>query len=437
MGRIEKTVFLSYRRTNALAARAIFQNLTHHGYDVFLDFNGIASGDFETVILENIRARAHFIVLLTPSALEKCGQPGDWLRREIEFAIEAKRNIVPLMLEGFRFDSPGIGDQLTGRLTALRRYNALSVPAEFFDEAMDRLRTRFLAIPLDMVLHPASALAVGAARAEQKAASAGPAVTAAQLTAEEWLERGMESDDFDEQVWCFTRAIQLRPDFAFAFNCRGNARFSQGNREAAMSDYNQAIRLDPRLDNAFYNRALLLTKNGDAAAGIRDLIECVRLAPNDPDAVGTLGLFQAQSGDLAGGLVNLEKAVRLAPNDATALERLGIFQAQSGDSAGALENVERALRIDPRSAKLLVLRGTLRGDLKDRDGAIRDYEEALRLDPGNQEATKMLDLEQRAVDLERRLAEADANLAQAEQELADAERAEAEAQQAERAPGEG
>ncbi len=50
MGRIEKTIFLSYRRTNVPWAIAISQNLTHHGYDVFFDFNGIASGDFERVI---------------------------------------------------------------------------------------------------------------------------------------------------------------------------------------------------------------------------------------------------------------------------------------------------------------------------------------------------------------------------------------------------
>jgi hypothetical protein len=87
MARIEKTVFISYRRTNFAWAVAIFQNLTQHGYDVFLDYSGIAAGDFERVILENIRARAHFIVLLTPSALERCGAPGDWLRREIEEAL--------------------------------------------------------------------------------------------------------------------------------------------------------------------------------------------------------------------------------------------------------------------------------------------------------------------------------------------------------------
>ena len=392
MGQIEKTVFLSYRRTNALAARAIFQNLTHHGFDVFLDFHGIASGDFETVILENIRARAHFVVLLTPSALETCGQPGDWLRREIEFAIAAKRNIVPLMLEGFSFNSPGIKGQLTGKLEVLRNYNAISVPAEFFDEAMDRLRTKFLNIPLEMVLHPASASAVGAAKAEQRAASAVPAVTAVELTAEEWFERGSASEDLVEQIRCFSRAIELRPNYAFAFNCRGNARFSQGDREGAMWDYNQAIRLDPNLDNAFCNRAKLRARSGDSAAAIADLVEGIRLNPNDVEA----------------------------------LESLGVFQAQAGDFEDALKSFERAISIDPLNAELFVDRGSVRGELGDLEGALRDYEECLRLEPANERAAKLLDLARRVVDLNRQLAEANSQVADAERELADAEREEAE-----------
>ena len=106
MGRIEKTVFISYRRTNAPWALAVFQHLTQHGYDVFFDYNGVASGDFERVILENIAARAHFLLLLTPSALERCDEANDWLRREIEAALSTQRNIIPLMLDGFDFDSP-------------------------------------------------------------------------------------------------------------------------------------------------------------------------------------------------------------------------------------------------------------------------------------------------------------------------------------------
>jgi len=155
MARIEKTVFIAYRRPNIPWALAIFQNLTKNGYDVFFDFEGIADGDFESVILGNIKGRAHFLVLLTPSALERAGEPGDLFRKEIEFALDTERNIVPLMLEGFDFSTPAIARQLTGKLAALKRYNALEIPAAYFIESMERLRQLYLNIPLDMALHPA------------------------------------------------------------------------------------------------------------------------------------------------------------------------------------------------------------------------------------------------------------------------------------------
>ena len=116
MGRIEKTVFVSYRRTDEPWALAVFENLTQHGYDVFIDYDGIASGSFETAILENIKARAHFLALLTPTPLERCGDPKDWMRREIEAALDSPRNIVPLMLAGFDFGTPAIASQLTWQI---------------------------------------------------------------------------------------------------------------------------------------------------------------------------------------------------------------------------------------------------------------------------------------------------------------------------------
>src|SRR6516165_9581153 len=120
MARIEKTVFISYRRTDESWALAIFQDLTQHGYDVFIDYDGIASGSFETAILENIKARAHFLVLLTPTALERCGDPKDWMRREIEAALDSQRNIVPLILAGFDFGTPASLVSLLGNWRHLR-----------------------------------------------------------------------------------------------------------------------------------------------------------------------------------------------------------------------------------------------------------------------------------------------------------------------------
>jgi hypothetical protein len=55
----EKTVFISYRRAvSAGWARAIFDDLDAHGHDVFMDVESIDSGAFETIILNQIAARA-------------------------------------------------------------------------------------------------------------------------------------------------------------------------------------------------------------------------------------------------------------------------------------------------------------------------------------------------------------------------------------------
>ncbi len=172
MGHVDKAIFLSYRRTDIPWALAIFQNLVEHGYDVFFDFKGIACGDFERIILANIKARAHFLVLLTPSALDRCGEANDCFRREIETALETERNIIPIALQGFNFRAAAVATQLTGTLAGLGRYNALPVPAEYFDEAMERLREKYLNISLGTVLYPASPYALNVAEVQKAAAAA-------------------------------------------------------------------------------------------------------------------------------------------------------------------------------------------------------------------------------------------------------------------------
>jgi len=302
MSRIEKTVFISYRRTNAPWALAIYQYLNHHGYDVFIDFQGIASGGFERVILENIRARAHFLVLLTPSALEHCGDPKDWLRREIETALESRRNVVPVMLDGFDFEAPSNASRLTGQLSALKDYNALRVYAEYFVAAMDRLRGDFLNVPLESVSHPAalSAPARRAAEAQQAAAGAAPAVGQEELTAQTWFEKGFNAANLDEKVRCCTEAIRLKPDYAEAYTNRGNARRVKGDLDGALADYAKALRLKPDLGDAYNNRGVARADKGDLDGAVKDYAEAIRLKPDFAEAYNNRGNARGVKGDLDG-----------------------------------------------------------------------------------------------------------------------------------------
>lgn len=261
--RIEKTVFISYRRTNVPWTLAIYQNLTMHGYDVFFDYQSIDSGNFEQIILANIKARAHFIILLTPSALERCGNSNDWLRREIETAIDEKRNIVPVMLEGFDFGTPAISTILQGKLEALRSYNGLRIYSDYFEEGMARLRDRFLNVSLDAIIHPISIGVSEITNRQGLVAKGIPPIEKRQLSAQEWFEKGFlnqKSNNFYESIRCYEESIRLDPEGESAYNNLGKLYSDNGRHSDAEALYRKAIKLDPLYARAHYNLGNLLKK---------------------------------------------------------------------------------------------------------------------------------------------------------------------------------
>ena len=388
MGRIEKTVFISYRRTNAPWALAISQNLTHHGYDVFFDYRSISSGDFESVILGNIEARAHFIVLLTPSALNRCDEPGDWLRREIEAALKLKRNIVPLMLKRFNFKTKSIAQKLTGPLAVLKSYNALSVPMEYFDEAMERLRREYLNVALDDVPHPATPVAQEAARMEQAAVEVAPAVTQETLTALEWFERGFNATNPDEKLHFYSEAIRLQPDYilASAFYNRGLVRYDKQDLEGAIKDYDEAIRIEPNFTLAFRSRGAARQGKGDLGGALDDYNEAIRLKPDYAGAFYNRGCAHHEKGDLDGAIRDYDEAIRLKPDYVEAFNNRGNTHHDQGDLEGALNDYNEAIRLRSDDAHAFYNRGCARHDKGDLEGAIKDYGEAIRLQPDDANA---------------------------------------------------
>ncbi len=379
MTRVEKTVFISYRRTNGFIALAIAKDLTHHGFDVFIDYQGIGSGNFEQVILENIRARAHFLILLTPSALECCDEVGDWFRREIEEALETKRNVVPLLLEGFDFSAPTIAPNLTGKLALVPRYNGMTVSVEYFDAAMTKLRDKFLNVSVEAVLHPSSDFAQRAAKDQQAAAAAAPPVTDRALTAEVWFERGIQASDLDEQIRCYTETLRLQPDLAGAYNNRGNACDKKGDHDGAIADFTEAIRLRPDYAKAFTNRGNARDKKGDHDGAIADFTEAIRLRPEYVKIFTNRGVARGNKGDLDGAIADFNEALRLRPNHAAAYSNRGAIHYVRGDYDGAIVDFTEAIRLRPDFVEAYTNRGLAFQAKGDSAAAQQDFDKAKRL----------------------------------------------------------
>ena len=90
-------IFISYRRDGgADKARTLKTELASRGYRVFFDFDELKDGVFDQRIMDAIESAPIFMVLLTPHALDRCVQDGDWMRREIEYAAKKHRHFIPI-----------------------------------------------------------------------------------------------------------------------------------------------------------------------------------------------------------------------------------------------------------------------------------------------------------------------------------------------------
>jgi tetratricopeptide (TPR) repeat protein len=394
--RIEKTVFISYRRTNVAWALAVYQYLSKNGYDVFFDFTSINNGDFEQIILGNIKSRAHFLLILTPSALERVNEPNDWLRREIETALDEKRNIVPLMLEGFDYGSPSIAKYLTGKLALLPKYNAVRVPIDYFEEALARVCNNYLNTPLELILHPASPKAQAAAIEEKKAANKEANVVYKELTAQEWLEAAhakWEGKDYNGAIEDCTKAIQLDPSYADAYRRRGAAYTDKKIYDKALADTNEAIRLKPDYAEAYNNRGNIYYNKKDYEMALKDYNTCIEIKPDYAEAYNNRGGIYSIKKDFEIALIDYSTAIRLKPDFAAAYHNRGIIYLNKKNAENALNDFNTAIRLKPDYAEAYNNRGVYYYNIKRNYRAARiDWEKALQLNPNLLDARNNLKL---------------------------------------------
>ncbi|HVO41881.1 MAG TPA: toll/interleukin-1 receptor domain-containing protein [Aggregatilineales bacterium] len=102
---MDSTVFIAYRRrVSGGIARVVYQNLSDQGIVAWMDTDLVTGMASETVILSQIDTSSHFLLILAPGTLDRCTEPGDWLRRDIEEAMTSQRQALLFMTPNFNPD---------------------------------------------------------------------------------------------------------------------------------------------------------------------------------------------------------------------------------------------------------------------------------------------------------------------------------------------
>jgi len=117
--------------------------------------------------------------------------------------------------------------------------------------------------------------------------------------------------DPQKAIEYLNEAIKLRPDWAEAYNNRGNAYGDIRQHQRAIEDYNEAIRLKPDYALAYNNRGGAYDDLGQYQRAIEDYNEAIRLKPDDAPTYLNRGNAYLTQGNKASGCSDLQKACDL------------------------------------------------------------------------------------------------------------------------------
>lgn len=157
--------------------------------------------------------------------------------------------------------------------------------------------------------------------------------------------------DWEGAIADFTKAIDIKPNFAVAYNARGAAK--EGNRdwEGAIADYTRALELQPAFNVAYNNRGIAKRAKGDLDGAIGDSTKAIELQPTHA-AYFSRGNAKSDKGDLDGAIADYTHAIELHPYFAAAYTYRGDVKKSKGDLDGANADHAKAAQLKYWSGKV-------------------------------------------------------------------------------------
>ena len=138
-------IFISYRRKGGFdTAKLIYDRLRMDGYSVSFDIDTLENGDFGNELEKRVKKCKDFLVILSPGVFDCFSEAGydpkdDWVRREIVYALQANKNIIPLLLDDFAYPR-----RLPSDIKELNRKNGIEINPKLFETSYEKLKQSFL-----------------------------------------------------------------------------------------------------------------------------------------------------------------------------------------------------------------------------------------------------------------------------------------------------
>jgi tetratricopeptide (TPR) repeat protein len=156
--------------------------------------------------------------------------------------------------------------------------------------------------------------------------------------------------DKDGALANFNKAIELKPDFALAYNNRGSIKLDKGDLDGALADFNKTIELKSDNAEAYANRGNVETRRGDWNAAQADFDKAIELKPDDAQTYFNRGNLE---------MGNLERKTDYA----SVYANRGVIEYTKGDSYAAQTDFKKAIELNPELRVAIEAKGYLRNGI--------------------------------------------------------------------------
>ena len=142
----------------------------------------------------------------------------------------------------------------------------------------------------------------------------------------------------------FSRAIELKADYAAAYYGLGLVYQRQGKLDRALAEFQRALAFNPRYVKAHLGLGAIYLQQGDLSRGIAELEATAEMTPSRAKVHHNLGLGYLKLGKTDQAITALQRAVELDPTNAAFYHTLGLAFQQAGKPDPARSAFQDELR---------------------------------------------------------------------------------------------
>ncbi|XP_057652608.1 cell division cycle protein 27 homolog [Diorhabda carinulata] len=187
--------------------------------------------------------------------------------------------------------------------------------------------------------------------------------------------------EHDTAIKFFQRAVQLDPNFPYAYTLLGHEYITTEELDKAMSCFRNAIRLDPRHYNAWFGIGTIYSKQERYHLAEMNYSKALAINSKSSVILCHIGVVQHALKETEKALATFNKAIANNPNSPLCKFHRGSIYFALGRHAEALKELEELKEIVPKESLVYYLIGKVHKKLGNTDLALMHFSWATDLDP--------------------------------------------------------